>query len=145
MNSYGLPCAESKMMKNGFSAPLIVNAKNSFRITRKTRFLKKSGFPDLSGKNFYHMQRLHWCSSAHHRLYPAATKSRKMKKLPATTIYAMLSRCRRRRQTSSAMAQTAMTFLRPGNGPAKHWIISPLALTSQSMSMDESKTPAAID
>jgi hypothetical protein len=37
----------------------IVNAKNSFRITRKTRFLKKAGFPDLSGKNFYHIQKLH--------------------------------------------------------------------------------------
>jgi hypothetical protein len=23
------------------------------RITRETRFLKKAGFPDLSGKNFY--------------------------------------------------------------------------------------------
>jgi hypothetical protein len=23
---------------------------------RKTRFLKKAGFPDLSGKNFYHLQ-----------------------------------------------------------------------------------------
>jgi hypothetical protein len=33
----------------------IVNAKNSFRIARKTRFLKKAGFPDLSGKNFYHI------------------------------------------------------------------------------------------
>jgi hypothetical protein len=30
----------------------IVNAKNSFRIPRKTRFLKKAGFPDLSGKTF---------------------------------------------------------------------------------------------
>jgi hypothetical protein len=38
---------------------LIVNAKNSFRITRKTRFLKKAGFPDLSGKNVYHIQTLH--------------------------------------------------------------------------------------
>ena len=37
----------------------IVNAKNSFRITRKTRFLKKAGFPDLSGRNVYHIQRLH--------------------------------------------------------------------------------------
>jgi hypothetical protein len=37
----------------------IANAKNSVRITRKTRFLKKAGFPDLSGKNFYHIQRLH--------------------------------------------------------------------------------------
>jgi hypothetical protein len=33
----------------------IVSAKNSFRITRKTRFLKKAGFPDLSGKNVYHI------------------------------------------------------------------------------------------
>jgi hypothetical protein len=38
---------------------LIVNAKNSFRITRKTRFLKKAGFPDLSGKTFYHIKILH--------------------------------------------------------------------------------------
>ena len=30
----------------------IVNAKTSFRITRKTRFLEKAGFPDLSGKHF---------------------------------------------------------------------------------------------
>jgi hypothetical protein len=31
---------------------VIVNAKILFRIPRKTRFLKKAGFPDLSGKNF---------------------------------------------------------------------------------------------
>jgi hypothetical protein len=37
----------------------IANAKNSFPITRKTRFLKKTGFPDLSGKNFYHIQKLY--------------------------------------------------------------------------------------
>jgi hypothetical protein len=37
----------------------IVNAKNSFRIIRETRFLKKAGFPDLSGKNCYHIQRFH--------------------------------------------------------------------------------------
>jgi hypothetical protein len=37
----------------------IVNAKNSFRITRKTRFLKKAGFSDLSGKNIYHIEILH--------------------------------------------------------------------------------------
>jgi hypothetical protein len=29
----------------------MVNAKNSFRITRETRFLKKAGFPDLSGNH----------------------------------------------------------------------------------------------
>jgi hypothetical protein len=56
------------------SGHAIVNAKNSFRITRKTRFLKKAGFPDLSGKNFYHIQILHWCSSAHYRLHPPAAK-----------------------------------------------------------------------
>jgi hypothetical protein len=38
---------------------LKISAKNSFRITRETRFLKKAGFPDLSGKTFYHMDRLH--------------------------------------------------------------------------------------
>jgi hypothetical protein len=32
--------------------PVIVNAKIFVRIPRKTRFLKKAGFPDLSGKNF---------------------------------------------------------------------------------------------
>jgi hypothetical protein len=30
----------------------LVNAKIVVRIPRKTRFLKKAGFPDLSGKNF---------------------------------------------------------------------------------------------
>jgi hypothetical protein len=37
----------------------IVNAKNSFRITRETGFFQKAGFPDLSGKNVYHIQRFH--------------------------------------------------------------------------------------
>jgi hypothetical protein len=32
--------------------PFIENAKIFVRIPRKTRFLKKAGFPDLSGKNF---------------------------------------------------------------------------------------------
>jgi hypothetical protein len=41
------------------NAGYIVNAENSFRITRKTRFLKKAGFPDLSGKNCYHIEILH--------------------------------------------------------------------------------------
>jgi hypothetical protein len=31
---------------------VMVNAKNSFQITRKTRFLKKAGFPDLSGNRY---------------------------------------------------------------------------------------------
>jgi hypothetical protein len=29
--------------------------KNFVEMHRKTRFLKKAGFPDLSGKNFLHM------------------------------------------------------------------------------------------
>jgi hypothetical protein len=40
-------------------AQIMVNAENAFRITLKTRFLKKAGFPDLSGKNFHHIQTLH--------------------------------------------------------------------------------------
>jgi hypothetical protein len=35
---------------------IIVNAKILVRIPRKTRFLKKAGFPDLSGKNFSHIE-----------------------------------------------------------------------------------------
>jgi hypothetical protein len=42
----------SESSEEYFDPELIVNAKIFVRIPRKTRFLKKAGFPDLSGKNF---------------------------------------------------------------------------------------------
>jgi hypothetical protein len=56
------------------------------RIPRKTRFLKKAGFPDRSGKNFSHITRLFWRSSARYQLHLTATRSQKKTKLLALAI-----------------------------------------------------------
>jgi hypothetical protein len=55
----------------------MVATKNLGRIPRKTRFLKKAGFPDLSAKNFSHIQRLCWHSSARYQPCLTATRSQK--------------------------------------------------------------------
>jgi hypothetical protein len=56
------------------------------RNPRKTRFLTKAGFPDLSGKNFSNIRRFCWRSSARYQLRLTATRSRKKTKLQALAI-----------------------------------------------------------
>jgi hypothetical protein len=67
-------------------ARFIVNAKILVRIPRKTRFLKKAGFPELSGKNFQHRKRFCWRSSARYQLHLTATRYQKKTKLLALAI-----------------------------------------------------------